>query len=172
MESATAMNNFMQLLYHDIYTIIIDFSYNYPNLFWIVFPYVVYHMVYSVLIIIKNVFNLLRSPCYRESPTEQEFANSYFYEKIFEMQKRISSMDGKYQKMRSHVVKNTTYIQEINEDIKVLERVYHNKRRKIHYTNDELFVEDEQSDEADEQSEEEDEQSDETGMRLRSGRIV
>ena len=62
--------------------------------------------------------------------------------------------------------KLTNNIQEIDDDVRILERFSHNKRRKINYLPN-LEEEDNEDDDPSSDYEEEEE-----GMRLRSGRIV
>ena len=58
----------------------------------------------------------------------------------------------------------------MDEDVRVLERIYHNKRRKINYLPN--LEEEEDNDDSSSDYEEDEEEEEAEGMRLRSGRIV
>ena len=98
----------------------------------------------------------------KKRKTQQEILNEEIAEQLIKLGDNQSLLFKKVTVNTLRIKKNTTNIHEMDEDVRVLERIYHNKRRKINYLPN---LEEEDNDSSSDYEEEE-------GMRLRSGRIV
>jgi hypothetical protein len=146
-----------------------NFYVQYPTLFWPVFSYFIYFLLSTL---VRQVYYML---ALNKRKTEQEILNEEIAEQLMEISDRIYQWRRKMTKNTTNIHKNTTNINEMDEDVRVLERIYHNKRRKINYSPnlEESGEEDFDEEEFDEEESDEYENDDnKEGIRLRSGRII